>query len=81
MTNQFDEPFLETKKKCRVKQQLLKDPLFKIFKTNERISKVSEKMNSKLKEILHRCDVDRPILMRDKIDEIWEKENNDKIFD
>ena len=58
-----------------------KDPLLGIFKTNERIGKMSEKMNSKLKEILHRCEVDRPILMRDKLDQIWEKENDDKIFD
>ena len=38
-------------------------------------------MNLKLKEILHRCDVDRPILMRYKLDEIWEKKNDKKIFD
>jgi hypothetical protein len=42
---------------------------------------MSKRMNSKLKEILYRCDVDRPILMRDKLDQIWEKENDNTIFD
>jgi hypothetical protein len=42
---------------------------------------MSAAMNKKLKEILYRCDLDRPILMRDKLDQIWEKENDDKIFD
>lgn len=38
-------------------------------------------MNDKLKQMLYRCDLDRPILMRDKLDFIWGKDAGDKIVD
>jgi hypothetical protein len=42
---------------------------------------MSKKMNEKLKQILYRCDLDRPILMRDKLDFIWSQDVDDKIVD
>ena len=36
-------------------------------------------MNDKLIEMLYRCDLDRPILMRDKLDFIWGLDADDKI--
>jgi hypothetical protein len=38
-------------------------------------------MNKKLLEILNRTDFDRPILMHDKLDYIWEKGNQSKNVD
>lgn len=42
---------------------------------------MSKTMNEKLKQMLYRCDLDRPILMRDKLDFIWSKDVDDKIVD
>jgi len=38
-------------------------------------------MNRKLLLILQRSDLDRPILMHDKLDFIWDKDNDPKIVD
>jgi hypothetical protein len=38
-------------------------------------------MNRKLLQILKRSDLDRPILMHDKLDFIWDKDNETKIVD
>lgn len=38
-------------------------------------------MNRKLLQILQRSDLDRPILMHDKLDFIWDKDNDPKIVD
>ena len=38
-------------------------------------------MNRKLLHILQRSDLDRPILLHDKLDFIWDKDNDPKIVD
>ena len=42
-----------------------------IIKTNQKAVAISEQMNEKLSQICKRCELDRPILMRDKLDLIW----------
>jgi hypothetical protein len=58
---------------------LSNDPIFNILRANERIFRISEKINSKLKQICERVDVDRPILMRDKLDFMWKEASKDNV--
>ena len=50
-----------------------KDPIRKILRTNRRGFKFTNHMNSLLLKILERYDLDKPIIMQDKLDVIWEK--------
>lgn len=49
----------------------LKDPILNILRTNKNIVSISDKINTKLQQIIERVDFDRPILMRDKLDFMW----------
>ena len=63
-------PFREKEiKKRKAKSRM--DPIKHILQTNNRAFILSDKMNNKLVQICNRCDLDRPILMRDKLDLIW----------
>lgn len=57
------------------------DPIRKIMMTNNKINKTNVLMNKKLLQILTRSDFDRPILMHDKLDYIWDKSTDSKIVD
>lgn len=43
--------------------------------------KSNQLMNHKLLQILTRSDFDRPILMHDKLDYIWDKDGESRIVD
>ncbi len=47
-----------------------------IMGTNLQAVALSEQMNEKLSQICKRCELDRPILMRDKLDLIWTETSN-----
>jgi len=72
----LEQPFRE--KEVRKKRSVsIMDPIKNILRTNNRAFKLSEKMNQKLIQICNRCDLDRPILMRDKLDLIWNNNENE----
>ena len=50
-----------------------RDPIYKILKANERTYQLSRQMNDTLVRILERYELDKPILMQDKLDIIWDK--------
>ena len=49
------------------------DPIKKILKVNNRSFALQKKMNQLLIKILQRYELDKPILMQDKLDVIWDK--------
>ena len=55
------------------------DPIKKILNVNNRSFKITNKMNEVLVRILERYELDKPILMRDKLDMIWEKREPEPI--
>ena len=51
------------------------DPIKNILRVNKKAVMFSKKMNEKLLKIIERVvELDRPILMHDKLDIIWDKE-------
>ena len=58
-----------------------KDPIRKILRTNLRGFKLTNNMNALLLKILERYDLDKPILMQDKLDVIWEKSKEKQASD
>jgi hypothetical protein len=50
------------------------DPIKKIFSTNQKVCKFKKVENKKLLRILDRIELDKPILMHDKLDIIWDKD-------
>lgn len=54
------------------------DPVREILKANSRTVKISKEMNLKLVAICERCELDRPILMRDKLDLLWNNKDSSK---
>ena len=69
----------ENKKKTRPKKRNTKehisqgDPIKKIIEVNNRSYKFQKHMNDLLIKILYRYELDKPILMQDKLDIIWDK--------
>ena len=53
------------------------DPIRKIMKTNARVVKYKRIENKKLLRILERIELDKPILMKDKLDIIWDKDSKE----
>jgi flagellar basal body rod protein FlgG len=49
------------------------DPIKKLFTTNQKVCKYKKVENKKLLRILERIELDKPILMHDKLDIIWDK--------
>ena len=49
------------------------DPIKKILTVNNRSYKFQGRMNDVLIKFLKRYELDKPILMRDKLDTIWDK--------
>ena len=49
------------------------DPIKKVLKVNNRTFKFQKVMNDVLVKILKRYELDKPILMQDKLDMIWDK--------
>ena len=49
------------------------DPIKKLFNTNQKVCKFKKVENKKLLRILERIELDKPILMHDKLDIIWDK--------
>ena len=49
------------------------DPIKKLFGTNQRVNRFKKIQNKKLCRILERMELDKPILMHDKMEIIWEK--------
>ena len=60
-------------KKKRLPKHLRNDPVRKILAVNKTVQKKKYAYNERLLRILERLEYDRPILMRDKLDVIWEK--------
>jgi len=48
------------------------------MKTNQRVVKFKRIENKKLLRILERIEYDKPILMHDKLDIIWDKDDTEK---
>ena len=71
MESPYHEP--APPKKKRLSKRLRNDPVRKIFAVNKSVQKKKYSYNERLLRILERLEYDRPILMRDKLDVIWEK--------
>ncbi|CDW73084.1 UNKNOWN [Stylonychia lemnae] len=72
LPNKLDNPYREEiKPKKKLSKKKRNDPVRKILLTNKQIQKQKRIYNEKLMRILDRVDLDRPILMHDKLDIIW----------
>ena len=60
-------------KKLKTNKSSAKDPISRILKVNQRNHRFKDRMNKLLLRILQRYELDKPILMRDKLDAIWDK--------
>ena len=72
MKNNTAQPSQAKKKPTKNEKRLKRTALQKIFKTNQRVQKFKNMENQKLIRILERMDLDKPILMHDKLDIIWD---------
>ena len=79
LKQKLDKPWAP-KTQRRMKPADQKDPLRKVFKVNTQVFNSFTQMNQKLLQILTRSDFDRPILMCDKLDQIWESGNDPKVM-
>lgn len=52
-----------------------KDPVGKVIRTTENLTKFKTLQNTKLLKILERIELDRPILMKEKVDVLWNQYN------
>lgn len=64
--------FFEAKKRSRRRTKI--EPVRKIFQTNQKVVKFVHVENQKLLQILDRIELDKPIMMHDKLDVIWDKD-------
>lgn len=60
-------------KKKRLSKRDRSDPIHKIIQVNKIVQRKKLVTNKKLLAILERVEYDRPILIRDKLEIIWEK--------
>lgn len=74
MNKRMLEPIKLTKDKKR--RRKIKDPVKSILRTNDNLNKFKGKMNQKLSKILQRMELDRPILMKEKLDVLWSKDSD-----
>lgn len=74
-------PFIpKVTKKKRASKRDRSDPIRKIIQVNKVVQRKKLVTNQKLLAILERVEFDRPILLRDKLEIIWEqKEKNESI--
>ena len=56
------------------RKKSVKNPVVRIKQTNEKVVKFKASENQKLLRILERIELDKPILMHDKLDIIWDKD-------
>lgn len=82
LPDQLTSPFKERKQKAGAKlnKKRRNDPVRRILATNQNISKQKAMNNVKLLKILERIELDRPILMKDKLDVIWGEEDLPPLF-
>ena len=57
----------------KVTRRTKSDPVYKVLKVNQKDYNFKKLMNEKLLRILERYELDKPILMQDKLDIIWDK--------
>lgn len=80
LPSKLESPFRHEKRKMfKSSKNKLPDPLKKILQTNNRIQKAKINYNQKLLKILERVELDRPILMRDKLEIIWGTDNIEQL--
>ena len=59
--------------KLKITRRTKSDPVYKVLKVNQKDYNFKKLMNEKLLRILERYELDKPILMQDKLDIIWDK--------
>ena len=82
MPEKLENPYKEeAKPKKKLSKKRRNDPVRKILLTNKKIQRQKREYNDKLLKILERVDLDRPILMHDKLDIIWgNSDPNQSVF-
>eukprot|EP00356_Strombidium_inclinatum_P014920 CAMPEP_0170507140 /NCGR_PEP_ID=MMETSP0208-20121228/57815_1 /TAXON_ID=197538 /ORGANISM="Strombidium inclinatum, Strain S3" /LENGTH=187 /DNA_ID=CAMNT_0010789155 /DNA_START=290 /DNA_END=850 /DNA_ORIENTATION=+ len=80
-TEPKDEANDNKKPEAKKRKRVRRDPITKILKTNQRVVKFKRIENKKLLRILERIELDKPILMHDKLDIIWDKDGTEKVAD
>ena len=68
-----EAPEKTKRSEARTKASQSRDPIHRILKANHRCFRFQRQMNDLLIKILQRYELDKPILMRDKLDIIWDK--------
>eukprot|EP00354_Favella_ehrenbergii_P002807 CAMPEP_0170469046 /NCGR_PEP_ID=MMETSP0123-20130129/12001_1 /TAXON_ID=182087 /ORGANISM="Favella ehrenbergii, Strain Fehren 1" /LENGTH=129 /DNA_ID=CAMNT_0010735773 /DNA_START=953 /DNA_END=1342 /DNA_ORIENTATION=- len=63
------------------KKQRCNDPISNVLRTNDKAFKFHKAMNDLLLKTLERHEMDKPILMADKLDIIWDKAETVKEVD
>ena len=63
----------EEKRPTKLSKLSKADPIQKVIRVNDKVYKFNQAMNETLLKILERYDLDKPILMSDKLDIIWDK--------
>ena len=64
---------INERKKGNKKTKRANDPISKVLKANKKAFMFQREMNDLLLKILERYELDKPILMADKLDIIWDK--------
>lgn len=76
MKKDFEEPTIVSiheRKKSIKQNKRMNDPISRVLKANDKAFKFQRAMNDLLLKILDRYEMDKPILMADKLDIIWDK--------
>lgn len=58
--------------------QFRRKPIVKLISTTESINKGKNKINNNLLKLIARLDLDRPLMLREKLDIIWKSGNKNK---
>lgn len=53
----------------------------KLIGTTDNINKYKKSINSKLLKLIERLDLDRPLMLREKLDIIWKETKDDGSFE
>lgn len=59
-------------------KKLKKEPVMKLINITDNINKYKKSINLKLLKLIERLDLDRPLMLREKLDIIWKEVKDDE---
>lgn len=70
--DESDEEMAEKERSFEMKYKpVRKQPIMKLIKATDNINKYKKNLNKKLVSVLKRLDLDRPLMLREKLDVLW----------